>query len=80
MAGERSGAGTARERCPGLHLAAAVFLLGGDAIYAPVAPASRPGRKRPPHCYAMGPRLDTRSFHVASQRKQENQKLQRPAA
>jgi len=48
MAGEASrGWAQLGGRSPGLRLAAAVFLLGDDARYAPLAPASRPARCAP---------------------------------
>ena len=65
-------------RSPGLRLAAAVFLLGDDARYAALAPASRPARRAPQRRWV--PALTPAPFAWASPRKQENQKLQRPAA
>src|SRR5262249_14373055 len=67
-----------RGRSPGLRLAAAVFLLGGDARYAALAPASRPARRAPQRRWV--PALTPAPFAWAARRKQENQKLQRPAA
>jgi hypothetical protein len=65
-------------RSPGLPLAAAVFLLGGDARYAALAPASRPALRAPQLRWV--PALTPAPFAWASPRKQEEQKLQRPAA
>ena len=65
-------------RSPGLPLAAAVFLLGGDARYAALAPASRPARRAPQLRWV--PALTPAPFAWAPPRKQEEQKLQRPAA
>jgi hypothetical protein len=65
-------------RSPGLPLAAAVFLLGGDARYAALAPASRPARRAPQLRWV--PALTPAPFAWAARRKQENHKLQRPAA
>jgi hypothetical protein len=65
-------------RFPGLPLAAAVFLLGGDARYAALAPASRPALRAPQLRWV--PALTPAPFAWAARRKQENQKLQRPAA
>jgi hypothetical protein len=65
-------------RSPGLRLLAAVFLLGGDARYAALAPASRPARRAPQRRWV--PALTPAPFAWAARRKQENQKLQRPAA
>src|SRR5215470_14844028 len=65
-------------RSPGLPLAAAVFLLGGDARYAALAPASRPALRAPQRRWV--PALTPAPSAWAARRKQENQKLQRPAA
>src|SRR5262249_12830238 len=54
------------------------FLLEGGARYAALAPASRPARRRPQR--RRGPALTPAPFAWASPRKQEEQKLQRPAA
>jgi hypothetical protein len=54
------------------------FLLGGNAMYAPLAPASRPARRAPQRRWV--PALTPAPFAWAARRKQENQKLQRPAA
>ena len=60
-------------RSPGLPLAAAVFLLEGDARYAPLAPASRPASRSP---LRWVPALTPAPSAWASRRKQEN----KPAA
>ena len=54
------------------------FLLGGDARYAALAPASRPARRAPQLRWV--PALTPAPSAWASPRKQEEQKLQRPAA
>ena len=54
------------------------FLLEGDARYAALAPASRPARRAPQRRWV--PALTPAPFAWASPRKQEEQKLQRPAA
>ena len=65
-------------RSPGLRLVAAVFLLGGNARYAALAPASRPALRAPQRRWV--PALTPAPFAWAARRKQENHKLQRPAA
>src|SRR5215831_12329978 len=55
-----------------------VFLLEGDARYAPLAPASRPARRAPQRRWVLA--LTPAPSAWASRRKQENQNLQRPAA
>ena len=54
------------------------FLLGGDARYAALAPASRPALRAPQRRWV--PALTPAPFAWASPRKQKEQKLQRPAA
>src|SRR5215470_558568 len=54
------------------------FLLEGDARYAALAPASRPARRAPQRRWV--PALTPAPFAWASPRKQDEQKLQRPAA
>src|SRR5262249_25147184 len=55
-----------------------VFLLGDDAMYAVLAPASRPARRAPQLCWV--PALTPAPFAWASPLQRQNQKLQRPAA
>src|SRR5262249_54140892 len=76
--GKRRGRAALGGRSPGLHLAAAVFLLGSNARYAALAPASRPARRAPQRRWV--PALTPAPFAWAAPRKQENHKLQRPAA
>ena len=54
------------------------FLLEGDARYAALAPASRPALRAPQRRWV--PALTPAPFAWVARRKQENQKLQRPAA
>jgi hypothetical protein len=54
------------------------FLLEGDAMYAALAPASRPARRAPQLRWV--PALTPAPSAWASPRKQEEHKLQRPAA
>src|SRR5262249_45654427 len=76
--GRRRGWAQLGSRSPGLRLAAAFFLLEGDARYAALAPASRPAPRAPQRRGV--PALTPAPFAWASRRQQEEHNLQRPAA
>jgi hypothetical protein len=73
---------TTGERLPPrpLPVAAAFFFLLGGAQGNPAWAPSRPGRQRPPHGTPWVPALTPAPAALASQRKTEEQNLQRPAA
>src|SRR5215471_4016276 len=53
-------------RSPSLRLAAAFFLLEGDARYAALAPASRPARRAPQRRWGFCRNFYLRRFEVSS--------------